>query len=67
MAMGHAILKNASTNATTIKKKWDLDAFSEIAAWHIRELGKEDEDSIIDIDINILRKDKKRKEKIKLI
>ena len=49
------------------KQKWDLDAFSEIAAWHIRELGKEDKDTIIDIDINILGKDKKRKEKIKLI
>lgn len=49
------------------KQKWDLDTFSEITAWHIRELGKEEKDTIIDIDINILGKDKKRKEKIKLI
>ena len=49
------------------KQIWNLDDFSEITAWHIRELGKEDKDTIIDIDINILGKDKKRKEKIKLI
>jgi hypothetical protein len=49
------------------KDKWDIDVFSEITAWHIRELAREDKDAVIDIDINILGKDKKRKEKIKLI
>jgi hypothetical protein len=54
-----------ATKTTKYKKdKWDLDMFSELTAWELRDLAKNTKDIKIDVSINILNQKEKTRKKL---
>jgi hypothetical protein len=53
------------------KQSWDLDTFSELTAWEVRNLAQEMQDNMkdvsLDIDIHLKSKNTKIKKKVRWI